>query len=98
MYELTTGNSPFKGDSGIGIIGKLVYENKEIKLDFPSYIPTPLKDLITTSIRRDPNQRFQSAEELEAALAEVAFEDPWTRHAARAWWELHMPVQEPCQR
>ena len=37
-------------------------------------------------LAKAPRDRFQSAEELEAALAACADADVWTKTMARDWW------------
>ncbi len=37
----------------------------------------------------NPDDRFGSASEVDAALREIAFDDPWSEERAREWWTLH---------
>ena len=56
-------------------------------------ISSELDSVILGCLAKDPDGRPQNADELSRALAGCAAEDTWNRHQARAWWDLHLPVQ-----
>jgi hypothetical protein len=57
-------------------------------------IPTELDAIVMTCLEKKPEDRFQTAAALEAALGDVRFEVPWTLDEAREWWELHGLARE----
>ncbi len=57
-------------------------------------VPQLLDDIVMRCLEKDPSKRFQSAEELSAALAAIHFERPWDAVCAKEWWELHGPAEE----
>jgi hypothetical protein len=42
-------------------------------------------------LAKAPDERPATAVELDAELARVTFDRPWTQARAREWWELHAP-------
>ena len=44
-----------------------------------------------TCLEKDPAKRPSSALELDAQLARVRCEQPWTDERAQAWWDAHAP-------
>jgi transcriptional regulator with GAF, ATPase, and Fis domain/tRNA A-37 threonylcarbamoyl transferase component Bud32 len=54
-------------------------------------IPPELETLLVACLQKDPGMRPPSALELEALLADVPSERPWTQDRARTWWHAHAP-------
>ena len=54
-------------------------------------IPRQLDALLMMCLEKEPGKRPASALELDAQLARVAFERPWTQEDAREWWNTHAP-------
>jgi hypothetical protein len=57
-------------------------------------VPPELDTVILACLRKSPVDRPQTADELDAALAAVPLENPWTPERARRWWESHHPVDQ----
>lgn len=69
FYELVTGKPPFGGESLIEISNSIVKDIPEL----PSSInpeAKPVDTIIIRCIQKDPSKRYQSAEELQKALAQ----------------------------
>src|SRR5580698_6170758 len=69
MYELLTGKVPFDGD-GPGEVFAAVLERTPLspRVHRPE-LRTEWEDIVMRCLRRDPDERFQSAGELAAAIA-----------------------------
>ncbi len=72
LYECLTGHTPFQGDS----VGKLLFEHMTApvpKLSAPDEaIPRALEDVIQRLLRKDPRDRYQSAEGVLADLQAIS--------------------------
>ncbi len=58
-------------------------------------IPPEFERIVLRCLEKRPEDRFQTAEELEAALLEVPVDKPWSRDKAREWWHLHAEAIRP---
>ena len=56
-------------------------------------VPPALEEVIRRCLRKQPAERFTSAEELDRALADCELGDAWTESEARAWWLPIAPSQ-----
>lgn len=54
-------------------------------------IPKQFDSILMKCLEKDPANRFSSALEVDASLAEVPTRDRWTQEAARRWWQMHAP-------
>ncbi|HJX88907.1 MAG TPA: protein kinase [Pyrinomonadaceae bacterium] len=68
LYELTTGRVPFTGDDPLTIVSQHVHAPvvppRVLRMD----LPRKLEAVILRLLAKDPNQRFTSAKETQAAL------------------------------
>ncbi|MCS7300314.1 MAG: serine/threonine-protein kinase [Fimbriimonadales bacterium] len=65
LYEMLAGYKPFQGDSVITITYNIVHTEPPS----PPNIPAPLEWVIRKALRKNPAERFSSAEEMKQALA-----------------------------
>lgn len=68
LYELLTRNRPFEGETISQILKKILFDNPEPILKFDSSIPEQISKIVMKALEKDPNDRFQSAEEFALAL------------------------------
>src|SRR5262245_12586016 len=84
LYELLTGSVPFTGDSPVEIAMK----HLSAKLPLPSEkrpdLPRDVDLLVARALAKDPEDRFQDADEFEAELDRVARGVGVTPHTAEA--------------
>ncbi len=71
FYEALTGEVPFTGDDTYAVGLKHIQEAPRPPEELNSKIPKPLNDIVITMLAKTREARFQSASEVEAALAEV---------------------------
>jgi hypothetical protein len=88
-YFLLTGQPPFKRTT----IGELLKAHQQETPDPPGHhragLPADLQDVVLRCLEKAPERRYQSAEELEKALAACACRREWGPAKASAWWREH---------
>ena len=89
-YFTITGRPPFDSSSSV----ELLIDHMKATPVRPSRVcelpvHPELDDIIMRCLEKKPEDRFQSAGGLEAALQAIPFEESWTREKAREWWDLH---------
>lgn len=68
LYELLTANVPFSSDSEFQILNDHVNTPPPPPSKFYPYLPKGLENIVLKSLEKNPDQRFQTAEEFGAAL------------------------------
>jgi serine/threonine-protein kinase len=71
-YEMLAGRVPFTGESPTVIMMKQVQDEPPPLSDFRPDLPTGVTQIISRSLAKQPDDRFQSAGELSKALAEAS--------------------------
>jgi len=91
-YWLLTGKQVFEGHTPVAVLVEHVKtapvppsQRTEIE------VPADLESVILRCLEKDPASRYQSAEELSAALAACQLPGCWDSARAKKWWELHVP-------
>src|SRR5437660_3627428 len=72
LYEMLTGHVPFTGDTPVEIAMKHLSQVPEPPSKLRPQVPHDLDAVVMRAIAKDPDQRYGSAEEMEADLARVA--------------------------
>ncbi len=75
IYELTTGQVPFKGNDPLTVISQHVHAQAVPPKVLRTDLPRKLDALILRLLAKDPNQRFGSAFETRTALSESLSDD-----------------------
>jgi serine/threonine-protein kinase len=87
MYFMLTGRPPFVDDKPL----KVMFAHASLEVVPPrSLVPTIPPDLEAVVLRcleKEPVDRFQSVEDLAAALVEADREGLWDADSAADWWE-----------
>lgn len=68
LYEMTTGELPFHGDSPISVALKHIQQQPVEPSQINSDIPPAVNDLIMKAIAKDPADRFQDAYEMRQQI------------------------------
>jgi serine/threonine-protein kinase len=89
LYEALTGAVPFQADTFNELIFKIVLEQPRSALSVVPNADPYFVQLVERAMARDPNQRFQSAEELRAALVQWASGAPAQQGPQFATTEAH---------
>ena len=91
-YYLLTGTLVFEATSGLQMIAKQVHEepvppSQRTELD----VDPELERVVLACLAKRPEDRPQTATELERMLAEIEIE-PWSEEEATRWWRTHQPA------
>lgn len=81
LYEMVTGRKPFEGESLFAVLSAHAAEAPEPPIDREPSVPQTLSDAILRALEKRPEDRFESAEQFQKALAKQDLERP----AQRAW-------------
>src|SRR6187401_2999804 len=87
LYEMLTGQVPFTGDTPLEIAMKHLSEVPAPPSELRPEVPHDLDSVVLRALAKEPGERYQSAEEMDADLARVAEGipvDPETQEAATA--------------
>ena len=72
LYEMVTGAPAFAGDTPIGTALKQIRELPKRPSEIVATIPARTEAIILKCLRKDPARRYQSVDELDAALQDEA--------------------------
>jgi beta-lactam-binding protein with PASTA domain len=72
LYELLTGTVPFSGESPVEIAMKHLSEKPEPPSTHREEIPEELDLVVMRALAKDPAERYQTADEMDADLARIA--------------------------
>jgi|tagenome__1003787_1003787.scaffolds.fasta_scaffold20982243_3 beta-lactam-binding protein with PASTA domain len=72
LYELLTGTVPFTGDTSVEIAMKHLSTTPEPPSARRPDLPQALDQIVLRALAKDPDERYQTAEEMDAELARVA--------------------------
>jgi serine/threonine protein kinase len=95
-YWLLTGKLVFEGATAMDIL----IEHVKTRPTPPSQktsqpIPAGLEEIILACLQKDPENRPQSAQEIDHRLASVSLPNAWTDEHSERWWKEHPPEQAP---
>jgi len=71
MYEMATGCLPFTGDSPVSVALKQVNDTPMLPREINPYIPVGLEQIIMHAMEKDPEARYQSAEDMLSHLQKL---------------------------
>jgi eukaryotic-like serine/threonine-protein kinase len=72
LYEMVTGQKPFKGDSHFSIMQAQLQQAPRPPIEVQADLPESLNQIILMALSKEPAQRFQSADAFRNALKSVA--------------------------
>src|SRR5450432_3725991 len=80
LYEMLTGRRAFEGQSAASVIAAILEREPAPLVEAP-----PLSRVVQRSLAKDPDQRFQTARDLKAALTWALEQPPPVRPRRRSW-------------
>lgn len=93
LFEMAAGRPPFEGDSAVTVMMKHMTEPVPDVREINSDIQEELKSVVDKALAKDPDDRFQTAIELAAALRETL--SPGDAAAPAARGETQVTGREP---
>ncbi|MDH3746423.1 MAG: protein kinase, partial [Acidobacteriota bacterium] len=72
LYEMATGSRPFLGESAASVQAAILTSHPRPPRELRSELPAPIGELVLRCLRKNPDQRFESAQELESELRQLA--------------------------
>src|SRR5215468_8172439 len=72
LYEMLTGKVPFTGDTPVEIAMKHLSQVPDPPSELRSEVPHDLDAVVMRALAKEPDRRYDSAEEMDADLARVA--------------------------
>jgi serine/threonine protein kinase len=72
LYEMLTGTVPFRGDNALSVMNQHLTANPVSPRKLQPSIPPGVEAIVLKSIRRNPEERYQSASELRHDLMHFA--------------------------
>lgn len=71
LYEMITGEKPFRGDYDQAVIYSILNEDPEPITDIRKGIPPEIEQLVQKSLAKNPDERFQQMHDLLDELAKI---------------------------
>ncbi len=72
LYEMVTGQKPFKGDSNFSIMQAHLQQTPRPPIEIKTDLPESLNQIILIAMSKEPARRFQSADAFRSELKDVA--------------------------
>jgi serine/threonine protein kinase/tetratricopeptide (TPR) repeat protein len=90
LYEMVTGHAPFTGDTPREIMTSILEVEPPPLTSYVAHTPAELQQIISKTLRKDREERYQSANELLEALRDLRhkleFKAEWKRSTAASSW------------
>jgi len=88
LYEMLTGRCAFRGTSTISTLSAVLRDDVQPIVELAPDVPPELARIVAQCLKKDPDQRFQSMREVEAALLPLKRQydsgAPWDEPTARS--------------
>jgi hypothetical protein len=72
LFEMLTGYTPFDADTPLAILMKHLNDPLPLPTEIDPSLPVELERIVLKALAKDPNDRFQSADEMAEALQQAA--------------------------
>src|ERR1035438_9029892 len=72
LYEMLTGHCAFRGGSALSTLSAVLHGEIQPVGELTSGVPVELEQIVVRCLKKDPAQRYQSMQEVNAALAPLS--------------------------
>jgi serine/threonine-protein kinase len=86
LYYLLCGHPPFENEKPIKVLISHAHDPVPPLSQHREDIPLDLEAIVMRCLSKNPEDRYQSAAELAAALEDCEHHGTWSRDHARDWW------------
>ena len=87
-FWMLTGRAPFPADSAPEALAGHIKSPAPAPSEYSEHdIPQALDTFVLKCLEKEPDDRYQTVREVEAALRSVPLEEVWDAEQAREWWE-----------
>jgi len=76
LYEMASGKRPFQGKSQISVASAILEKDPEPITTVNKQVPASFERLLNTCLKKNPDERFQSAQDVKLELEWIAAEKP----------------------
>ncbi len=94
LYEMFTGSAAFRADTPLALAMKQIRETPPAPREVEPSLPAHVEKAIVKCLEKNPAKRFQSVEELEAALTRES--EPAVAPEGAAGEEIPLPLHLTC--
>ena len=95
-YWLLTGRLVFEADTPVKMMLQHIQSTPKRPSELSEIaIPPELEHALLRCLAKKPEDRPQTAAELQAILAAVPMAERWTAEKAGSWWDVHSPASAP---
>jgi serine/threonine protein kinase len=84
LYEMTTGKRPFEGKSQLSLASSILEKDPDSLLVVKPATPPAFDHLVATCLQKNPDDRYQSAQDVKIELQWIASEKPVAPRPAQA--------------
>jgi len=91
LYEMITGRSPFRGDYDQAVVYSIMNENPEPLTALRTGVPIELERVVKKALAKNPDERFQHADEImiELKIVRKKLEKPVRAEPPKILLEVH---------
>lgn len=98
LYFLLTGRPPFSDEKPLKVLIAHAHEQPKAPSQVNPNVPDDVEMVVLRCLAKAPDDRYQSAAELAAALEDCLDMGKWTREDAIRWWQSHDAAsQQPAE-
>jgi tRNA A-37 threonylcarbamoyl transferase component Bud32 len=93
LYFLLTGRPPFDDENPMKVLIAHAHTQPPPPSQHNADVPDDVEMVILRCLHKNPDDRYQSAADLAAALEDCDDYGRWTRESAKSWWHEHESPQ-----
>ena len=91
LYEMATAKRPFEGKSQIRVASAILEDDPPAITSIAPALPVAFQHLVTRMLVKDPDQRWQCASDIKAALAMAALPTALSAAGTKPLWRRFLP-------